>query len=116
MSAADRPLNPGCSPGGPREPDPLATLLDGDKRSWTAFVRRYAALIVAAVRSVAPTTTAGSIRIRPSTSTQTPTAPAIDPAPPAAMSGVPTRADRSLRISPVTTAYAQPRLAAAHYG
>jgi RNA polymerase sigma factor (sigma-70 family) len=55
MSAADRPLNPGCAPGGPREPDPLAALLDGDKRSWTAFVRRYAALIVAAVRGVAPT-------------------------------------------------------------
>jgi RNA polymerase sigma-70 factor (ECF subfamily) len=53
MSAADRPLNQGCAPGKPREPDPLAALLDGDKRSWTAFVQRYAALIVAAVRSVA---------------------------------------------------------------
>jgi RNA polymerase sigma factor (sigma-70 family) len=56
MSAADRPVNRGCAPGGPREPDPLAALLDGDKRSWTAFVQRYAALIVAAVRSVAPMT------------------------------------------------------------
>jgi RNA polymerase sigma-70 factor (ECF subfamily) len=55
MSAADRPLNRDCAPGGTREPDPLAALLGGDKRSWTAFVRRYAALIVAAVRSVAPT-------------------------------------------------------------
>ena len=55
MSAAGRPLNRGYAPGGPPEPDPLATLLDGDKRSWTAFVRRYAALIVAAVRGVAPT-------------------------------------------------------------
>jgi RNA polymerase sigma factor (sigma-70 family) len=33
--------------------DPLAALLAGDKRSWDAFVRRYAALIVAAVRGVA---------------------------------------------------------------
>jgi RNA polymerase sigma factor (sigma-70 family) len=56
MSVADRPLNGGYAPSVPREPDPLAALLDGDKRSWTAFVRRYAALIVAAVRSVAPTT------------------------------------------------------------
>jgi len=55
MSAADRPLNQGCAPGGPPEPDPLAALLGGDKRSWAAFVRRYAALIVAAVRSVAST-------------------------------------------------------------
>ena len=55
MSAAGRPLNRGYAPGGPPEPYPLATLLDGDKRSWTAFVRRYAALIVAAVRGVAPT-------------------------------------------------------------
>jgi RNA polymerase sigma-70 factor (ECF subfamily) len=31
----------------------LATLLAGDKRSWDNFVRRYAALIVAAVRGVA---------------------------------------------------------------
>jgi RNA polymerase sigma-70 factor (ECF subfamily) len=33
--------------------DPLADLLAGDRRSWNAFVRRYAALIVAAVRGVA---------------------------------------------------------------
>ncbi|HXP06624.1 MAG TPA: sigma-70 family RNA polymerase sigma factor [Stellaceae bacterium] len=55
MSVADRPLNRGYGPGASSEPDPLAALLNGDKRSWTAFVRRYAALIVAAVRSVAPT-------------------------------------------------------------
>jgi RNA polymerase sigma factor (sigma-70 family) len=35
------------------QPDPLAGLLAGDKRSWDHFVRRYAALIVAAVRGVA---------------------------------------------------------------
>lgn len=34
--------------------DLLAELLAGDKRAWAAFVRRYAALIVAAVRGVAP--------------------------------------------------------------
>ncbi|HEV2189626.1 MAG TPA: sigma-70 family RNA polymerase sigma factor [Stellaceae bacterium] len=56
MSIADRPLNGGYSPGAPSELDPLAALLAGDKRSWAVFVRRYAALIVAAVRSVAPTT------------------------------------------------------------
>jgi RNA polymerase sigma factor (sigma-70 family) len=56
MSAADRPLNRGCGPRGALEPDALAALLDGDKRSWTVFVRRYAALIVAAVRSVASST------------------------------------------------------------
>jgi RNA polymerase sigma-70 factor (ECF subfamily) len=33
--------------------DALAALLAGDKRSWDHFVRRYAALIVAAVRGVA---------------------------------------------------------------
>jgi RNA polymerase sigma factor (sigma-70 family) len=33
--------------------DPLAELLAGDKRSWDNFVRRYAALIAAAVRGVA---------------------------------------------------------------
>jgi RNA polymerase sigma-70 factor (ECF subfamily) len=33
--------------------DPLAELLAGDKRSWDKFVRRYAALIIAAVRGVA---------------------------------------------------------------
>ncbi|MBV8777109.1 MAG: sigma-70 family RNA polymerase sigma factor [Alphaproteobacteria bacterium] len=35
--------------------DPLAALLAGEPRSWDAFVRRYAALIVAAVRGVAAT-------------------------------------------------------------
>lgn len=33
--------------------EPLGRLLAGDKRAWDAFVRRYAALIVAAVRSIA---------------------------------------------------------------
>ena len=33
--------------------EPLARLLTGDKRAWDEFVRRYAALIVAAVRGVA---------------------------------------------------------------
>jgi RNA polymerase sigma-70 factor (ECF subfamily) len=33
--------------------DPLAELFAGDRRSWDRFVRRYAALIVAAVRGVA---------------------------------------------------------------
>src|SRR6266700_302976 len=31
----------------------LAALIDGDKGAWDAFVRRYAALIMAAVRGVA---------------------------------------------------------------
>jgi len=31
----------------------LGRLLDGDKAAWDAFVRRYAGLIVAAVRGVA---------------------------------------------------------------
>ncbi|HWD59416.1 MAG TPA: sigma-70 family RNA polymerase sigma factor [Stellaceae bacterium] len=35
------------------EADPFGRLLAGDKRSWDEFVRRYAALIVAAVRGVA---------------------------------------------------------------
>jgi RNA polymerase sigma factor (sigma-70 family) len=55
MSIADRPLSGGYRPAAPSEPDPLAALVCGDKRSWAVFVRRYAALIVAAVRSVAPT-------------------------------------------------------------
>lgn len=33
--------------------DPLAGLLAGEKQSWDKFVRRYAALIVAAVRGIA---------------------------------------------------------------
>jgi RNA polymerase sigma factor (sigma-70 family) len=55
MSAPERPLNRGCTVGRADEPDPLAPLLSGDKRAWEIFVRRYAALIVAAVRNVAPT-------------------------------------------------------------
>jgi len=35
-------------------PDGFDALLAGDKRAWDAFVRRYAALIVAAVRGIAP--------------------------------------------------------------
>jgi RNA polymerase sigma factor (sigma-70 family) len=38
---------------GMTQPDGLDSLLAGDKRAWDAFVRRYAALIVAAVRGVA---------------------------------------------------------------
>jgi RNA polymerase sigma factor (sigma-70 family) len=55
MSAPERPLSRDSSAGQANQPDPLAGLLDGDRRAWDAFVRRYAALIVAAVRSVAPT-------------------------------------------------------------
>ena len=33
----------------------LAALIAGDKAAWDAFVRRYAGLIVAAVRGIAPT-------------------------------------------------------------
>ena len=55
MSAPERPLTRGYTVGR-SEPDPIAALLGGDKRAWEAFVRRYAALIVAAVRGVAPTT------------------------------------------------------------
>ena len=39
--------------GAAHQPDPLAELLAGDKRAWEQFVRRYAALIVAAVRGIA---------------------------------------------------------------
>jgi RNA polymerase sigma-70 factor (ECF subfamily) len=54
MAARYRPLSrePAAAPR--REAEPLAALLAGDKLSWTAFVRRYAALVVAAVRGVAP--------------------------------------------------------------
>jgi RNA polymerase sigma factor (sigma-70 family) len=52
MSVPQRPLKP---PGHVDESDPIAALLIGDKAAWEAFVRRYAALIVAAVRGVAPT-------------------------------------------------------------
>jgi RNA polymerase sigma factor (sigma-70 family) len=34
------------------EPNELAALISGDKRAWDAFVRRYAGLIVTAVRSL----------------------------------------------------------------
>jgi RNA polymerase sigma factor (sigma-70 family) len=55
MSAPERPVSRDWRPGGGREPDPLAELLAGERRSWGAFVRRYAALIVSAVRGVAAT-------------------------------------------------------------
>jgi len=55
VSVAHRPLNPRHPVARADQPDPVAALLAGDKRAWEAFVRRYAALIVAAVRSVAPT-------------------------------------------------------------
>jgi RNA polymerase sigma factor (sigma-70 family) len=50
-----RPLKSGRKATQVNQPDPLATLLDGDKRAWGAFVRRYAPLVAAAVRGVAPT-------------------------------------------------------------
>jgi RNA polymerase sigma-70 factor (ECF subfamily) len=56
MSAPEFPLSRGFTVQRSGDPDPIAALLDGDKRAWEAFVRRYAALIVAAVRSIAPTT------------------------------------------------------------
>jgi RNA polymerase sigma factor (sigma-70 family) len=56
MAAVGRPLSRGCTVGRSGELDPIAALLAGDNRAWEAFVRRYAALIVAAVRNVAPTT------------------------------------------------------------
>jgi len=55
MSATEQPLAAKPLTERPSEPDPLVALAAGDKRAWEAFVRRYAALIVAAVRSVAPT-------------------------------------------------------------
>jgi RNA polymerase sigma factor (sigma-70 family) len=54
MSASNRPLSRGLAAVAASEPYPLAALLAGDKRAWGAFVRRYAALVVAAVRGVAP--------------------------------------------------------------
>ncbi len=54
MAASNRPLSRGLAAVPASEPDPLAALLAGDKRAWVAFVRRYAALVVAAVRGVAP--------------------------------------------------------------
>ena len=55
MPAPESPLSRDFQRGGASEPDPLAALFGGDKRVWTSFVHRYAALIVAAVRGVAPT-------------------------------------------------------------
>jgi RNA polymerase sigma-70 factor (ECF subfamily) len=54
LSASNRPLSRGLAAVAASEPYPLAALLAGDKRAWGAFVRRYAALVVAAVRGVAP--------------------------------------------------------------
>jgi RNA polymerase sigma factor (sigma-70 family) len=54
MAASNRPLSRGLAAVPASEPDPLAALLSGDRRAWAAFVRRYAALVVAAVRGVAP--------------------------------------------------------------
>jgi RNA polymerase sigma factor (sigma-70 family) len=54
MAASNRPLSRGLAAVPASEPDPLAALLAGDRRAWAAFVRRYAALVVAAVRGVAP--------------------------------------------------------------
>jgi RNA polymerase sigma factor (sigma-70 family) len=54
MPADERPLNRGAPQERPRETELIAALAGGDKRAWEAFVRRYAALIVAAVRGVAP--------------------------------------------------------------
>src|ERR1700722_20365595 len=53
MPAAHRSLDRDQGERRLDERDPLAELLAGDKRSWDNFVRRYAALIVAAVRGVA---------------------------------------------------------------
>jgi len=53
MPAQRRSLNRDCGERGLDQADPLGQLLAGDKRSWDEFVRRYAALIVAAVRGVA---------------------------------------------------------------
>jgi RNA polymerase sigma factor (sigma-70 family) len=55
MSATERPLSAKRPTERTSEPDPLVALAAGDKKAWENFVRRYAALIVAAVRSVAPT-------------------------------------------------------------
>ena len=54
MPARTRPLRRDDKPSPAGGADLLAALLAGDKRSWAVFVRRYAALIVAAVRGVAP--------------------------------------------------------------
>jgi RNA polymerase sigma factor (sigma-70 family) len=53
MPAQFGPLNRDRGEQGLDQANPLGQLLTGDKRSWDEFVRRYAALIVAAVRGVA---------------------------------------------------------------
>ena len=53
MAASYRPLSRYRGDHRLAQIDPLADLLTGDRQSWTKFVRRYAALIVAAVRGVA---------------------------------------------------------------
>ncbi len=53
MPAAHRSLDRDHGERRLDERDPLAELLAGDKRAWDNFVRRYAALIVAAVRGIA---------------------------------------------------------------
>jgi RNA polymerase sigma factor (sigma-70 family) len=55
MPAPTRPLKGACEAVPVNQPDPLATLLDGDNRAWRTFVRRYAPLVAAAVRGIAPT-------------------------------------------------------------
>jgi RNA polymerase sigma factor (sigma-70 family) len=56
MPARQRPLTRDSGERRLEQGDPLAGLLTGEKRSWDDFVRRYAALIVAAVRGVAAQT------------------------------------------------------------
>ena len=53
MPARSPSLNRDRGEQGLERSDSLAALVAGDKRSWDIFVRRYAALIVAAVRGVA---------------------------------------------------------------
>jgi RNA polymerase sigma-70 factor (ECF subfamily) len=53
MPAAGPSLNRDRGEKGLDRGDSLAALVVGDKRSWDIFVRRYAALVVAAVRGVA---------------------------------------------------------------
>jgi len=53
MSAQNRPVTSVAGARPLDQADPLGRLVAGDKRSWDEFVRRYAALIVAAVRGVA---------------------------------------------------------------
>jgi RNA polymerase sigma factor (sigma-70 family) len=53
MPARNRPLTRDSGESRVVEVTALVELLTGDRRSWDKFVRRYAALIVAAVRGVA---------------------------------------------------------------